>query len=146
MRESRIEGLGEFASAPIAADALLKRMGGRLIDDKEMQSVAGSGEPFSAYRVGPDTHLLMTWDDPASRGNHSCDPNCWLTSTFEVIARRDIAAGEELTLDYATMTVDPAWAMACACGTQLCRGNGHRRGLAVARAPRTLPGTLQSVD
>ena len=37
-------------------------------------------------------------------------------------ARRDIAAGEELTLDYALVTVSPAWRMECHCGAAECRG------------------------
>jgi hypothetical protein len=64
----------------------------------------------------------MAWDDPAARGNHSCDPNAWLASEFVVVARRDIAAGEEITTDYATMTFDDAWTMTCRCGSHLCRG------------------------
>jgi hypothetical protein len=37
-------------------------------------------------------------------------------------ARRDIAAGEELTLDYALFSVAPEWRMECHCGSSLCRG------------------------
>jgi len=37
-------------------------------------------------------------------------------------ARRDIAAGEELTLDYAFDPVAPEWRMECHCGSTLCRG------------------------
>lgn len=117
-----IEGEGEFATAAIAAGERLKLLGGRLIDGAAKRRVAASGRRFSALRVGPDTHLLMDWDDPASRGNHSCDPNAWLASAFEVVARRDIAAGEEITTDYATMTVDSDWRLRCRCGTPLCRG------------------------
>ena len=97
-------------------------LGGRLTCDAEMRNVATSGERFSAMRVGGDSHLLMAWDDPASRGNHSCDPNAWLESDFVVVARRDIAASEEITTDYATMTVHPAWRMECQCGSAICRG------------------------
>lgn len=39
-----------------------------------------------------------------------------------VSARRDIAAGEELTLDYAMFTVTPEWRMPCQCGAGSCRG------------------------
>jgi hypothetical protein len=38
------------------------------------------------------------------------------------VARRDIAAGEELTNDYATSTRQPGFAMACSCGSARCRG------------------------
>jgi hypothetical protein len=40
-----------------------------------------------------------------------------------VVARRDIAAGEELTLDYALGSGNPQWSMEdCNCGSPLCRG------------------------
>jgi SET domain-containing protein len=39
-------------------------------------------------------------------GNHSCDPNLWHADVVTITARRDIAAGEELTIDYAT---HPGW-------------------------------------
>jgi len=117
-----IEGDGEFATGAIAAGEQLKVLGGQLIDGAAMRRATASGRRFSALRVGEDQHLLMDWDDPASRGNHSCDPNAWLASEFVIVARRDIAAGEEITTDYATMTVDPDWTMRCRCGTSLCRG------------------------
>jgi hypothetical protein len=37
-------------------------------------------------------------------------------------ARRDIAAGEELTSDYATSTRSSSFVMACSCRSPLCRG------------------------
>jgi len=40
-----------------------------------------------------------------------------------VVARRDIAEGEELTLDYALCTVTSTWATHCHCKSPLCRTN-----------------------
>lgn len=120
--DSGIEGHGEFASEPIPEGTILKRLGGRLLSDIEMQVVAVSGSRYSAFRVSRDTHLLMSWDDPASRGNHSCDPNAWMDGPFAVVARRPIPAGEEITTDYALMTVDSEWQMPCNCGAAICRG------------------------
>ena len=34
---------------------------------------------------------------------------------------RDVPAGQELTLDYATVLVDPAYTLWCHCGTYRCR-------------------------
>jgi hypothetical protein len=54
------------------------------------------------------------------RVNHSCDPNLgWYGE--DQVARRDIAAGEELTIDYATAVDDPAWVLYCHCGSTRCR-------------------------
>jgi SET domain-containing protein len=65
--------------------------------------------------------------------NHSCDPNCRLDYQPDgrvfLVALRDIAAGEELSFDYATTTtadgVDafPDWRLKCTCGTANCRGD-----------------------
>ena len=46
------------------------------------------------------------------------------TSFVEVtlVATRDIAAGEEVTLDYATFEIDPQWVIPCGCGASTCRG------------------------
>eukprot|EP00906_Rhabdomonas_costata_P007493 RCo010721 len=51
--------------------------------------------------------------------NHSCDPNMWLVG-LNAVARRDIGAGEELTIDYATFAVNDE-PFACSCGTACCR-------------------------
>lgn len=44
-----------------------------------------------------------------------------MAGTFRVVAAHDIAAWEELTIDYAMHTTDPGWQMACRCGAQRCR-------------------------
>jgi uncharacterized protein len=52
--------------------------------------------------------------------NHSCDPNLGLQGQIVFVAFRDIAAGEELTIDYA-MTDDEPYEMECQCGSATCR-------------------------
>eukprot|EP00455_Lapot_gusevi_P031565 TRINITY_DN3427_c0_g1_i3.p1 TRINITY_DN3427_c0_g1~~TRINITY_DN3427_c0_g1_i3.p1 ORF type:complete len:516 (+),score=123.55 TRINITY_DN3427_c0_g1_i3:86-1633(+) len=78
---------------------------------------------FDAYAwpLGPNTYAI--WDeDPAKWKpiNHSCNPNCWMQG-LEVRARRAIASGEELTLDYSTFL---PWhpVFDCWCGADTCRG------------------------
>lgn len=55
--------------------------------------------------------------------SHGCDPNCRLDmERFELIALRDIAEGELLTIDYAA-TEDVLYRQfECHCGTSTCRG------------------------
>ncbi|MQA00444.1 MAG: SET domain-containing protein-lysine N-methyltransferase, partial [Dehalococcoidia bacterium] len=121
-----IEGRGLFARASIAAGEAVSRLGGRLVDDPSMRAVAleasRAGGRYSALQVDEGLHLLMAWDDPASRGNHSCDPNLWMAGATTSVARRDIEAGEEVTTDYALFTADEAWSMPCACHSAACRG------------------------
>lgn len=54
------------------------------------------------YPVGRGV-WAMWGADPATWKplNHSCDPNTWLHG-LDLTARRGIAKGEELTIDYAT--------------------------------------------
>jgi hypothetical protein len=66
--------------------------------------------------------------------NHSCDPNCEFLATRDVVTRRAVAAGEELTIsyDWADRTEytrhpghyfwDPRWTFACRCRSPRCLG------------------------
>ncbi len=67
--------------------------------------------------------------------NHSCDANAWIEAdTWAVVAQRPLRQGDEVTIDYATVSVDeyrqspddytwdPAWSFDCLCGSALCRG------------------------
>jgi hypothetical protein len=53
--------------------------------------------------------------------NHSCDPHLAIQGQIVLVAMRDIAPGEELTIDWAT-TDDGDHEMRCRCGSALCRG------------------------
>jgi uncharacterized protein len=58
--------------------------------------------------------------------NHSCEPNVGIQGQIVFVAMRDVAAGEELSIDYATIDHDTP-PMECRCGTAGCRGvvTGH---------------------
>ncbi len=51
---------------------------------------------------------------------HSCEPNVGIQGQIVFVAMREIAAGEELTLDYATIDHDSE-PMTCRCGASTCR-------------------------
>jgi hypothetical protein len=53
--------------------------------------------------------------------NHSCEPNLGFADDHTLVARRDIAAHEELTVDYATAISDARWVLWCHCETYRCR-------------------------
>ena len=53
--------------------------------------------------------------------NHSCRPNCGMQGNFKIVATRDIAAGEETTIDYA-MVENSDYELECMCGNNNCRG------------------------
>ncbi|WP_203783676.1 SET domain-containing protein-lysine N-methyltransferase [Paractinoplanes rishiriensis] len=82
----------------------------------------GPDPPYiDTITVDADRHLVLPPRRPNGYGNHSCDPNLWWVGPYDLAARRDIAAGEELTNDYATSTAEPGFVLPCACDTPLCR-------------------------
>lgn len=123
---SPIHGDGLFAVAPLTAGTVVSRFGGRLVSDAEQHRLfadaARSGTYVDALSLAADLNLVLPPDAPQHAGNHSCDPNTWWVDPCTVLARRDVAPGEELTLDYATITDDPDFAMPCSCRAVSCRG------------------------
>ena len=54
--------------------------------------------------------------------SHGCDPNCRLDmAKFELVALRNIAAGDILTIDYAETEDELHRQFACGCGADACR-------------------------
>ncbi|HTQ13148.1 MAG TPA: SET domain-containing protein-lysine N-methyltransferase [Rhizomicrobium sp.] len=125
--KSRIHGNGVIASAPIAAGEQLMEFGGEPITAADIET--DLYRMRSIWRVGDDAFLALREDDPApsldESLNHSCDANCWLEGLVTLVARRDIAAGEEITLDQGTWNFDDeeyVWDQPhCTCGAADCR-------------------------
>jgi uncharacterized protein len=69
----------------------------------------------------PDVHLVLPPDTIAHFMNHSCDPNAWHAGPYEIAARGDLAAGREVTIDYATHSGAAGFRMDCNCGSSNCR-------------------------
>lgn len=53
--------------------------------------------------------------------NHSCAPNMVYARQDDIIAARDIAAGEELTIDYGSFIVNVDQGFLCGCQDPCCR-------------------------
>lgn len=64
----------------------------------------------------------LCWDI-ARFVNHHCNCNCLVTPWGLEIACRDIAAGEELSNDYALFRLRPHEEFDCCCGATECRGH-----------------------
>ena len=74
-----------------------------------------AGEPVARFAAAPQAVADL---GPI---NHSCEPTLAWTDEHTLSAIRDVAAGEELTLDYATVVDDPVWVLWCHCETYRCR-------------------------
>jgi uncharacterized protein len=127
IRPSTIQGGGMFALGPIRAGETVAIVGGTLMTGEEFTAYLATVDRWNAHQIGEDAHLvdlIKTPDKVEGSINHSCDSNLWMGDEVTLVARRDIAEGEELTLDYALTTVDPNWALdqPCQCGAARCRG------------------------
>lgn len=75
-----------------------------------------------AYPLCDEVHVLWSQDPEDWRPlNHSCDPNSWLQG-LDLVARRPIARGEEIRIDYATFCGPQMNGFVCDCGAADCRG------------------------
>jgi uncharacterized protein len=124
---SRIHGAGVIATAPIAAGERLMEFGGAPITAADIETELYRAR--SIWRIGDDLFLALLESDPVpsldENLNHACDANSWLEGDVTLVARRDIAAGEEITLDQGTWNFDDeeyVWDQPhCSCGADGCR-------------------------
>jgi SET domain-containing protein len=131
---SSIHGRGVYATLDIPAGTKLIEYVGELIDKKESERRAWA-QHAKAQSHGDAAVYIFTltdkWDidgdvpwNTARLINHSCDPNCeaWIEGKRIFIhSLRDIAAGEELTFDYA-FDVECYEDHPCLCGRDGCVG------------------------
>jgi len=101
---SSLGGLGVFARAPLARGTLVADLtaGAHLICEADYREAQRAGNPRvlrSAVRWLGDHFLCCEESDEADYLNHSFSPNI-LYLWGSCIALDDIAAGEELTVDY----------------------------------------------
>jgi SET domain-containing protein len=126
-RRSPTHGTGAFATAPIQQGEVVEIVGGEVMTEAEFQAFQQNNPRFNAIQIGEALHLVERPEIMAQRAggslNHSCDANLWLADEVTLVARRNIAAGEELTIDYALFTAQADWVLdgVCACGTAVCR-------------------------
>ena len=122
IRASQIHGRGMFAVSPIATGETVVVWGGTYVGKEEAEQAREQGnvvmqlddDVYSVEERGEaDTYFM----------NHSCDPNVWMADTATLVARRDVAPGEELTADYALWEASEQVVMEweCFCGSPQCR-------------------------
>jgi hypothetical protein len=128
VRASPIDGQGLFATASLDEGVVVVRLGGRVVGTDELRALIAAADadpeaPFvDAVTIAEGRHLVLPPGTPVHYGNHSCDPTMWHVDRFAIATRRPVAAGDELTIDYATQSGLAGWSMTCTCGTALCRG------------------------
>jgi uncharacterized protein len=105
------------AASPIKKNLSVLRLSGVPVSFEETKKL-GDKESFG-LQVSGDCYIYL--DAPGRYINHSCDPNCGVTPSLDLIAIKNIQEGEELTYDYSTTMLERDWTMECKCGTARCR-------------------------
>lgn len=113
-----------FAIKDIAKGELIAVKAGKLVDEatiiKFAKVINGSHHQIEQdlFMTGLTTEEV---DQTLIGYNHSCEPNAYVSGQIELRAMRDIAKGEEVTADYATIFTSDTQSFKCACGSLHCR-------------------------
>lgn len=119
---SGIEGLGIFAARSFSRGERIRRINmlREITPDAPLRADLGERADHCDY---PDGKMVLL-GYPDRHVNHSCDPNAWELydgGSSYLVARRGVAAGEEITCDY-NINIASGTAWPCRCGAARCRG------------------------
>ena len=124
LKRSRIDGYGVFAAEDIPAGTRLGLLTGESITVAEARRRAQESRRLMLVELSPARAIDASRSQDAMRfTNHSCRPNARLVirdGRIEFYARRAIAAGEEITVDYGE--THHGGRLPCRCGATGCRG------------------------
>ena len=122
---SRIDGHGVYAAEPITRRLKIGEIRGESISVAEARIRATRVERIMIVELSAKKAIDFSKStDPMRFTNHSCQANarlCIRQGRVEFYAVRDIAPGEEITVDYGESHHDGQ--LRCRCGAPGCRGN-----------------------
>ena len=122
--------MGVFANARIKKGEKVATFGGFVIDMRQLSKLEKENlSQFNTimeigYQVDDQLVYAPVKKDQFSTIeylNHSCDPNCGFDGPIDLVAMRDIRAGEEICMDYAMCISNKLFEMPCTCGSSNCR-------------------------
>jgi SET domain-containing protein len=121
---SRIDGQGAFAEEPVPARRKIGEIRGESISVAEARIRATRSERIMIVELSERRAIDFSRSaDPMRYTNHSCAPNarlCIRQGRVEFYALREIAPGEEITVDYGETHHEGR--LACRCGAPGCVG------------------------
>lgn len=121
---SRIDGQGAFAAEAIPARRKIGEIRGESISVRTARQRARHQARIMIVEVSDKRAIDASQStDPLRYTNHSCAPNAVLRirqGRVEFYAMRDVAAGEELTVNYGETHHEGR--LACRCGAEGCAG------------------------
>jgi D-alanine-D-alanine ligase len=129
LRHDREHGFGLFATTAVPQGQVVVRYeetSHTLVSRPHVERTwHGLRRDWFEHYAWPLSHnVFQLWsEDPDGWRpvNHSCDPNTWLEG-LDLVARRDIAEDEQLTVDYATFCGPSMAPFECHCRAAACRG------------------------
>jgi SET domain-containing protein len=124
VQPSRIDGQGAFAAEAIPARRKIGEIRGESISVREARRRAKGLTRIMIVEVSERRAIDASRSADALRfTNHSCAPNAVLRirqGRVELYAMRDVAVGEELTVNYGESHHEGK--LACRCGAPCCAG------------------------
>ena len=124
VKPSAIDGQGAFAAEAIPARRKIGEIRGEAISVREARRRARGVERIMIVEVSEKRAIDASRSgDPLRFTNHSCRPNTSLRirqGRVEFYAMRDLAPGEEITVDYGETHHDGK--LRCRCGAPGCVG------------------------
>jgi len=136
VRQSPIHGRGVFAKRRIPAGTrIIEYQGQRITNDEaDERHPANPDDPFHTFFFVLSSGKVIDGNDNGNDArwiNHSCDPNCESEEgkggkRVYIVAKRDIARGEELNYDYGLVMEEKITKKlraqyGCRCGAATCR-------------------------
>jgi D-alanine-D-alanine ligase len=127
--KSSRDGFAMFAARDLPKGAIVFEGEGRpqrIVTRSHVERTwpAADRDVFYRYAYPISSEVFVLWDtEPTGWApqNHSCDANTEFVG-LNLVARRDIRGGEELTVDYATFYDAHMTPFDCGCGSPNCRG------------------------
>lgn len=124
VKPSAIDGQGAFAAAAIPARRKIGEIRGESISVRTARQRAKGQQRIMIVEVSDKRAIdASASSDPLRFTNHSCRPNAVLRirqGRVEFYAMRDVAVGEELTVDYGETHHEGR--LTCRCGAPGCVG------------------------
>ena len=121
-RASRINGRGVFARRALPARRKVGEVTGQLVRLPAARRRVENRRRIFLVELTTRTALDCSAGNVLRHLNHACAPNCYLRVrgyAVEVYTLRQLAAGEELTIDYGQ--TPHRRGMRCTCGAPGCR-------------------------
>ncbi|HBX76368.1 MAG TPA: SET domain-containing protein-lysine N-methyltransferase [Acidimicrobiaceae bacterium] len=121
VRPAGAKGRGVFTTQALAQSTVVSGFGGHVLGRREFSKLPIDQQVHS-LQIAEDLFMVcLPTSEPADFFNHSCEPNLGVEGNILLVATRDIAAGEELTFDYAMCDSDAYDEFECECQTPSCR-------------------------